>query len=232
MFALKKILIVDESEIILRVFEMMLRTRCSQVLISNNVDVALSHLVNHPEIELVLAGVGPDSDCGFQVLEYVSHACDHKPHVIITTSHRNEIDRKQAVALGALAYLTRPLTMKRLSEAWVKTNLGEPFPGRAPRKYCQNSVYVVEAEVDSQPLIAWKLKDISESGAFIETRGPVEPNTELHLLIEAGEDQLRAIASVVRIQEPSWNVVGGIGVQFSSMDEDSQSRLNQWIESL
>ena len=59
MFALKKILVVDESEIILRVLEMMLRSRCSQVLVSHDVDVALNHLANHPEIELVLAGVGP-----------------------------------------------------------------------------------------------------------------------------------------------------------------------------
>jgi CheY-like chemotaxis protein len=232
MFALKKILVVDESEIILRVLEMMLRTRCAHVLVSNDVNIALSCLANHSDIELVLAGVGPNSDCGFQILKYVSHSCDPKPHVIITTSHRNEIDRKKAVASGALAYLTRPITMKRLSDAWVKTSLGEPFPGRAPRKYCEHSVCVVDAEDDSQPLIAWQLKNISETGAFIETRGPVEPDTELHLLIEAGGDQLRATASVVRIQEPSWNVAGGIGVQFSAMDESSRSRLNQWIDSL
>lgn len=232
MFALKKILVVDESAIILRVLEMMLRSRCSQVLVCSGVDAALNHLDQHPEIELVLAGVGSDSDYGFRVLEHISNSRHHKPHVIITTSHRNEMDRKKAVALGALAYLARPITMKSLSDAWVKTSRGEPFPGRAPRKYCENSVYVVEEESGSLPLIGWQLKNISESGAFIETRGPVEPDTELHLLIEAGGDQLRATVSVVRVQEPSWNVAGGIGVQFSTMDKSSCSRLRQWIESL
>ncbi len=232
MFALKKILVVDESEVILRVLEMMLRTRCTQVLASHDVDTALNHLAEHPEIELVLAGVGPEKDYGFQVLEHVSQSSNHKPHVIITTSHRNEVDRQEAVRLGTLAYLARPITMKQLSQAWVKTSLGEPFPGRAPRKTCANSVYVVASEEEAEPLIGWQLKNISESGAFIETRGPVEPETELHLLIEDGSDRFTANVYVVRIQEPSWNVAGGIGVHFSSMDESSRSRLNHWIESL
>lgn len=72
--------------------------------------------------------------------------------------------------------------------------------------------------------------DISVSGALLETDGemPVGQVLELDLDLD-GRTRARVTGKVVRVQEPQWGLVGGVGVAFTQYDADSRSVIEQYV---
>ena len=75
----------------------------------------------------------------------------------------------------------------------------------------------------------WNIRDLSVTGAFIEARGPIPVGTELELSLVFGAMVIHVEARVVRVQEPSWEKVGGIGVAFTNLPTNSKSFLEIYI---
>jgi hypothetical protein len=71
--------------------------------------------------------------------------------------------------------------------------------------------------------------DVSTTGAFIETRGPLPVGAELQLEIIFGKESVRCTARVVRVQEPCWMHVGGVGVVFVEVDPPSRRVLEDFV---
>jgi hypothetical protein len=72
--------------------------------------------------------------------------------------------------------------------------------------------------------------DISISGALLETDGemPVGQLLELDLSLD-DRTRARVTGQVVRVQEPQWGLVGGVGVAFTQYDADSQSIIEEYV---
>lgn len=66
-------------------------------------------------------------------------------------------------------------------------------------------------------------------GGLFETRGPLPIGSKLEFEILLGGMTIRAAGTVVRVQEPSWAGVGGVGVRFDWIDEESRSLLEEFI---
>ena len=77
-------------------------------------------------------------------------------------------------------------------------------------------------EANGERLFSWRVRNLSASGAFIETRGPLPVGEQLELEIQSGSQRYRVRAEVVRLQEPSWLSPGGVGVRFE--DEGAEQR--------
>jgi hypothetical protein len=90
-------------------------------------------------------------------------------------------------------------------------------------------VWLLDPADRGRTLLSWDLYDISTSGAFIETRGPLPVGSELHLEIIFGKESVRALARVVRVQEPSWMHVGGVGIVFLEIDPASRRILEDFV---
>ena len=76
-----------------------------------------------------------------------------------------------------------------------------------------------------------RIADISLTGALLETFGEIPEGQllDLDIQLENGR-RVRVAAKVVRIQHPQWGRVGGVGVQFIRLDEESRSILEEFLE--
>ena len=77
---------------------------------------------------------------------------------------------------------------------------------------------------------AWSIRDLSTTGAFLETKGPIEIGTDFELSLIFGGAVIHVTARVVRIQEPTWQQVGGAGFEFIRLSEDAKVLLESYIE--
>ena len=75
-----------------------------------------------------------------------------------------------------------------------------------------------------------RVVDISVSGALLETDGeiPIGQLLELDLALDSTR-RACVVAKVVRVQEPAWGVVGGVGVVFTQYDGDSVDVIQQYV---
>ena len=77
---------------------------------------------------------------------------------------------------------------------------------------------------------AWGIRDLSTTGAFLETKARLEIGEEFDLSLIFGTAVIRVMARVVRIQEPSWHHVGGAGIEFIRPSEGTKTFLESYIE--
>jgi patatin-like phospholipase/acyl hydrolase len=77
-----------------------------------------------------------------------------------------------------------------------------------------------------------RIVDISTSGALLETKGEIAIGTpiDLDLHLEGGVTA-RVAARVVRLQQPRWGQVGGIGVRFTEFREGSRAAIESYVTS-
>jgi hypothetical protein len=77
---------------------------------------------------------------------------------------------------------------------------------------------------------AWSIRDLSTTGAFLETKTPLEIGTEFDLSLIFGTAIIHVMARIVRIQEPSEHNVRGAGIEFTSLSEGAKTFLESYIE--
>lgn len=76
-----------------------------------------------------------------------------------------------------------------------------------------------------------RIADISVSGALLETTGPIPVGHTLDLELELDNREVASvIGEVVRVQEPSWGQVGGVGVAFKTYAGDSRVVIEKYVE--
>ncbi len=76
---------------------------------------------------------------------------------------------------------------------------------------------------------AWGIRDVSISGAFLETHAPIPVGSELELALVFGTAVIHVTARVVRVQEPAWGQVGGVGIAFTRLRGDSRQFLESYV---
>jgi hypothetical protein len=77
---------------------------------------------------------------------------------------------------------------------------------------------------------AWSIHDLSTTGAFLETRTPLEIGAEFDLSLIFGTAVIHVTARAVRIQEPSESQVSGVGIEFVRLSEGARAFLESYIE--
>ena len=100
--------------------------------------------------------------------------------------------------------------------------------GTVPRPRRCNSLGIALARSQKDEL---RIVNISVSGALLETPGelPVGKTLELDLRLDNGI-LISVTARVVRVQHPDWQRIGGVGVAFTSVSEESARALRAFVE--
>jgi two-component system chemotaxis response regulator CheY len=120
----KKVLVVDDSKLIHKMFEVMLR---SYVLVhAMDGREGLERLHEHPDIDLILLDINMPSMNGFEFLDEVkgSEAFDQVPVIIVSTEGKDQ-DTVRGLQAGAAAYIKKPF---RNEEILTLIERLEPVP--------------------------------------------------------------------------------------------------------
>lgn len=103
----KKVLVVDDSKLIHKMFEVMLRSYALVHAMDGR--EGLERLHEHPDIDLVLLDINMPSMNGFEFLEEVksSEAFSEVPVIIVSTEGKDQ-DTVRGLQAGAVAYIKKP----------------------------------------------------------------------------------------------------------------------------
>jgi CheY-like chemotaxis protein len=103
----KKILVVDDSDLMHRMYGVMLRG--GGLVAARDGDEAVAKIVADPEIDLVLLDINMPKMNGFEVLRELGvRGLVPALRVIVVTTEGRDEDAQRGLAAGAAAYLTKP----------------------------------------------------------------------------------------------------------------------------
>jgi CheY-like chemotaxis protein len=223
------ILVVDLSATARATLPTLLTPHCSGVVTATSVAEAVAALDRRDTVGLILCDAVLPDQGAFEVLRHARALPARKPEVILISPWWIPADAQRAEDQGALGYLVRPLSLRDIARLWKLRGMkSQGLPPRMERRPLAK-VWLLDPRERGRTVLCWDLYDVSTSGAFIETRGPLEVGTELHLEIIFGKESVRTRARVVRVQEPCWMHVGGVGVVFSDMDPVSRRVLEDFV---
>ena len=124
--ALKKVLVVDDAELVHKMHALVLaRYHGSELLHAYNGTQALEMLHKHPDVQLILLDINMPVMDGLRFLEARNQLGIFKniPVIIISTEGKED-DTKRGMAAGAVAYVTKPFRPGQL-HAIIDGLLGE-----------------------------------------------------------------------------------------------------------
>ena len=112
----KKILVVDDSDLMHRMYGVMLRG--GELVSARDGDEALERIAADPEIDLVLLDINMPRMNGFEVLrELGARGLVPALRVIVVTTEGRDEDAQRGLAAGAAAYLTKPFRAEEVRAA-------------------------------------------------------------------------------------------------------------------
>jgi CheY-like chemotaxis protein len=112
----KKVLVVDDSKLLHRIFELMLRN-CAVVHAGDGVE-GLERLGQQPDVDLILLDMNMPRMNGLEFLAQVkADPAKAKIPVIVITTEGKEADAERGIQAGASAYLRKPFKNEELMAA-------------------------------------------------------------------------------------------------------------------
>jgi len=228
-----KLLLIAESPVFRDVLAGILRSHADQVLAAGSARVGRRRIAEHADISLVLSETVMSDGDGFQLLEYVASLGDPKPAVILLAARPLEGEARRAANMGAIGYLAKPISLQEIYRLWKES--GDRTQETAPRVRSLGRALLIdprdrEAGRDGVSHLAWDIRNVSRSGAFLETKAPLPVRTEFHLALALGSATGHVRAEVVRVQEPSWRCVGGVGIAFRDFGNGTEQLLSDYID--
>lgn len=110
----KKILIVDDEELIRKMLDTKIKSLGYETILAENGKDAIEILKNNKEIDLVLCDIFMPEVSGFEVLKFIKKNCPEYLLVIIMTAYANIETAVKAMEDGAFDYLIKPFTIEEI----------------------------------------------------------------------------------------------------------------------
>ncbi len=228
MFGLDSVLVVEDSRVVQEVMRAVLAPHAKHVVAAGSVAESLEVLEESPQFTLLLSDVGLPDGSGFDVLAQVRERAPDA-RAILMTARWDAADAERAAAMGALAYLAKPLSFRDIATALRRHEARVAH--RPARRRSLAKALVWDPSRRDAPHLVWEVRDLSASGAFLETKGPVAVGTVLDLDLDlGGGDSLPVRAVVARVQEPTWAGPGGVGVRFFELGDAARRAIEAHVE--
>ena len=226
-----KILLVDDTRLVLELEKSFLKLSRVEVLTAANGVEALDLIRRSPPDLIFL-------DMNMPVMDGISCCALLKsdpflrwiPVVMLTTAGR-EGDRERALQAGCDDYLTKPIDRREFLEKARRYT--ENVERRARRLVCRFPALLL---LGKQPLEA-RVLDISEGGIYLATREPVRRDRQLlvALYLPAANPVLMELAGTVAWSNEEGKKVctrlpAGLGLEFQDLDENEMAALGSFLE--
>jgi CheY-like chemotaxis protein len=227
-----KVLVIDDSAVLRDVVTAVLSPHCGEIITAEDCASARRQIADHPNLSLILCDVMLPDGSGLDLLREFAPASGSKPDVMLMTAHSILAEAATARLHGVVGYLDKPVSFRDIIAALLKS---EGKKTAAPRLHVRPLGHAVLLDMTGMPSDdgVWKslrIRDMSTSGAFLETPGPLAVGTMLDLCIDFGGSRARVLARTVRSQEPDWGVPGGVGVAFREFESGSREILTIRLE--
>jgi len=227
-----KLLVIAESPVFLEVLAGILSSHADQVLTATSAREGRQRIAEHADISLVLSEATMSDGKGLQLLEYLASLGDPKPGVILVAARRAEEEAQRALNMGAMGYLEKPISLQEIYRLWKES--GGPTQEAARRVRSLGQALLIDpnhagASENGVSHLAWDIRNLSLPGAFLEPKAPLPVKTEFDLALALGSATGRVKAEVVRVQEPSWRCVGGVGIIFKEFGKGTEELLSDYI---
>ena len=162
-----------------------------QVVIARGLREGENRIACHCDLDLVITDVSlPDGD-GFALLKSISLLEDPKPRVILIARYPAEEEERRASAMGAIGYLGKPICFRDIAGV-LRRHGGNWNTQRKLRRRTSGRACLLERngsrDTHKPALLFWYIRDLSASGAFLETESPIPVGRELELYLEEGAD--------------------------------------------
>ena len=214
-----KALVISESSVLRDMLRLILASHARTVSVARGIRDGMTVIAENADLALVLSEVELIDGNGFKLLEYVCSLEEPRPGVILVASKVSDAEAERAAKSGALGLLGKPICFGDIV-AVLRRSKGPWCERRAERKRSNARACLLDAGRPAEgpdavvAQLVWYVRDLSANGAFLETETPLPIGTNLELLFELGGESARLTAEVVRVQVPSWEHSGGVGVSF------------------
>jgi CheY-like chemotaxis protein len=225
-----RVLVVSDSAVLRDFLRLVLLPHAADVVTAGSRKQARERLASDLDLELVICdGRLPDSTGLVVLCDVVAHGRP-RPEVILVTSHPDAAERRRALELGAIGYLPKPISFLDIARV-LRQHSGDWRPQRELRRRPGARASLVDpgAAPGAGGEIFWYVRDLSASGAFLETESPIPPGTRLELALELGSERLAVSALVIRVQEPAWGRTPGVGIRFVELDPATRERIGAYV---
>jgi CheY-like chemotaxis protein len=231
---LTRVLVVDESQLGREALEAVLSAHVEQVLSAKSAAEGLALVERVHDISLVIACVPLGHVDSNALVARVARRPEPRPRLILVEARPGELQNLRFADLGADGYLAKPIMFRDITRALKRTQQGDAGE-IAYRVRTEPVALAVRRAVSKDKRadvshLAWAIHDLSITGAFIETHGPIEVGTVIGLEIQLPVTIVHVEAKVERIQAPCWEHVAGLGVSFTSFAEGHDARLRSFID--
>ena len=213
-----RILVIDDSRFMLETLGQILQPHFSTILSASSYQEAAAQLQQNRDIDVIICDAILPDGSGIQLLEQIASGPNPKPKMLLMTGQFSDTDSERAASLGAMGYLKKPILIGDVRAHLAAVRVPE---SRASRHRTLARAWLIDP-VRRERLLAFDIHDLSATGAKLDTAGPLPIGSEVEFVISSGDESnvIRARATVVRTDEPSWLSTGGTAVHFD------------WVESL
>jgi CheY-like chemotaxis protein len=235
MLGLDQVLVVDGSRFVRDLLTRLMKRHSNATHATGDCRDARQRISGNPDISLVICDLEAPGGGGFELLEFVAGLPTRRPRVLLVGRRFDATDRARARSLGAIGCVTRPVSFRAIARA-VAASGPRPFSEIAPRRYASPPARAQLLDPDAlqrgepHQQISWALHDLSSTGALIDTRGPIPVGTPLRVALCVGEERLQLDCEVVRVQEPAWETLPGVGVRFVGLAPEVRAALERELQ--
>jgi DNA-binding response OmpR family regulator len=231
---LTRVLIVDDSQLGREALEAVLSAHVEHVLSAKSAAEGLAIALRLHDLSLVVACVPlghVDTDA---LVAGVVRRAEPRPRLILVEARPGELSDLRFADLGADGYLAKPIMFRDITRVLKRTQQGAPaevaFRVRTePIGFALRRSLAADRRRESSH-VTWAIHDLSITGAFLESHGPLEVGVAIGLELQLPSAVIHAEAKVMRVQAPCWEHVAGIGVAFTSFAQGHEARLRDFIE--
>lgn len=118
---MRQIWVVDDDEEMSRAVSLMLKLLDCEVTIFNSVRAAAQNFASGKKPELLLLDLNMPEVSGLDMIEFLRRRTETKQlPIVMLSSEATDLVVDKALALGADAYVTKPVTIEELEKAMAK----------------------------------------------------------------------------------------------------------------
>lgn len=230
MFDLDEVLVIDGSRVVRELLARLMKRHSNATHALDDCEKAREWIGRHRDLSLVIADLQAPGGGGLALLEFVAESDPPRPHLLLIGREFSEEQRVRAEMLGAIGCLVKPISFQALAETLAAAQ-GRTFKTVAPRLYAAPParVHLLDPNGEESQIV-WNLHDLSTTGALIDTRGPVPLGAQLSLALYVEGERIPLTCEVVRVQEPGWGTLPGVGVRFLEVGEAQRAALEREIQ--